>query len=339
MNDDGLGSRATSFVADERPSLRRRRAGLVLAVVALGTSLLLVLPWCDVLLGNVVPVLQALAPVWLVVALVVIVLGLVVRTRAVAFALVPLLLSGGGVVALLSRQPHPPDVVAAAGERTLRVMSLNAEFGDAQADSVMRAVRTARPDVLVFVEMTAAKLARLDAAGLTALLPHRTSGMIDDGSRGSVILSRYPLTTTVADRDLGPYDLQSPSALVRAPVAEVAVLAVHTYPPLRDGVEQWRPQQERAGRRQQAETTPHLVMAGDFNASIMHPAFRAASRGLVDAYPSVHGGWAPTWPQGSWMTPFAQIDHVLTRGFVPEQVGILSVAGTDHAAVWSELRY
>ena len=36
---------------------------------------------------------------------------------------------------------------------------------------------------------------------------------------------------------------------------------------------------------------------------------------------------------------FSQIDHILTRGFVPEQAGIVTVEGTDHAGVWSDLRY
>lgn len=39
------------------------------------------------------------------------------------------------------------------------------------------------------------------------------------------------------------------------------------------------------------------------------------------------------------MPPFAQIDHILTRGFVPVDAGTFTVPGTDHAGVWSDLRY
>lgn len=314
----------------------------LLVVGLLLVSVLLVLPWIDVLAGNVVPVLQALTQVWLLAAVALIVLALLTRRRVVALGIVPALIAGGAATWLLTRHPEVPvktRTAASAGHRQLTVLTLNAEVGGASVADIMNVVRQRHPDVVVFVEMTAAKLAALDAAGLRQVAPHRTDGMKDDGARGSVVLSRFPVTTIDPDTRLGPHDLQCPVARVDAPGAQVVVRAVHAYPPLRDGVASWRPQLESLGRWQRSQRSAHLVMTGDFNASVAHPAFRQASDGLLDAYPALHGSFTGSWPQHAAIWPFTQIDHMLTRGFVPQAAGIVEIGHTDHAAVWSTLRY
>lgn len=323
------------------PARARRVAGWLVAPSAVVLAALCAAMWFDVLLGNLAPVAQALTPVWVLAGLVVLVLALAVRTRPALVAAVPLVIALVAAVAAFTTRPEPTQAVSqGAGEHRLRILTLNTEFGRADVASVMHAVASAAPDVVVFVEMTKPKLAQLDAAGLRALLPHRSMGMHDEGARGSIVLSRYGVTTLDADAVLGPWDLQSPLVRIAAPGGDVAVRAVHTYPPLRDGVDQWRPQLLRVGEWQRSNPAKRLILAGDFNASFAHPAFRHLSEGLVDAYPAVHGAWTPTWPDDERpLPPFAQIDHVLTRGFVPVHAGVVSVNGTDHAGVWSELRY
>lgn len=311
-----------------------------MAAAALVLASLCALVWWDGLVGNGVPVLQALVVPWVIGAGIIAVAALIVRTRVALLACVPLVVAAIAAVFCLTCVPGAPDETRrAAGQRHLTVFSLNAEYGGADVSDVMAALRRVKPDVVIFVEMTAPKLASLDAAGLVEMVPHRTTGMIDDGSRGSIVLSRFPLDTLDEAKHLGPYDLQRPVARVHAPGADVVVKAVHTYPPLRDGVAQWRPQLEREGRWQRGQHADHVIMAGDFNASRAHPSFRAMADGLVDAYPSVESAWMPTWPQGGSVPPFAQIDHVLTRGFVPQDAGVTRIADTDHAAVWAALRY
>ncbi len=80
-----------------------------------------------------------------------------------------------------------------------------------------------------------------------------------------------------------------------------------------------------------------LVLAGDFNASQAHPAFRLMADGLVDAHRAAGLGWVRTWPQGRRVPPFVQLDHVLERGFDVLHAGVVGVVGTDHAAVWARL--
>lgn len=323
-----------------RRSGRRRVTGLALALVSLGVAALCSLMWVDAVAGNVIPVLQALTPVWVVLAGVLALVTAIVRTRASLVALIPLLVSAVAAGVALNHHPSvPTNVSTTAGNHHLRVLSLNAEFGEARPASVMAAVKRANPDVVVFLEMTTPTLSALDDAGLAERFPHRSKGMRDDGSRGSVVLSRFPVETLDPDSQLGPWDLQMPTVRVQAPGASVLVRAVHTYPPLQNGAHQWRPQLLGLGEWQRAQDDAHLVMAGDFNASQAHPAFRMLSRGMLDAYPSLHGAWTPTWPQEGRMPAFSQIDHILTRGFVPEEAGIIRVDGTDHAAVWSDLRH
>lgn len=324
-----------------RPAGRVRRVlGVVTALACLLAAALCALMWCDLLVGNVVPVLQALTPLWVLAAPVLLVVALLVRRRVALVATVPMLVAAiVAGLALAQRPSPPPSVRHAAGQRHLRVLALNLEFGGADARAVAAQVARVRPDVVVMPETTAAKLRLLDAAGLAARLPHRASGMIDDGARGTAILSRYPVTTLDADRDLGPYDLQKPVVTIAAPGADVIVRGVHAYPPLQDGVAQWRPQLDALGRWQRGQSASHLVMAGDFNASAAHPAFRHLADGLVDALPARHGNWPPTWPYGDHAPAFAQIDHLLTRGFIPMDAGTFTVPGTDHAGVWSDLRY
>ncbi|MWL55286.1 hypothetical protein GQL84_23460, partial [Escherichia coli] len=70
--EDWSGSKSKRWVA--RPAGRVRRVlGVVIALACLLTAALCALMWCDVLIGNVVPVLQALTPVWVLIAAVMLV--------------------------------------------------------------------------------------------------------------------------------------------------------------------------------------------------------------------------------------------------------------------------
>lgn len=307
---------------------------------ALALTLLLLLPWLNVVAGNYAPVAASLTPLWVIVAVIALAGACAFRRWLAALIVIPALVLALAASWLLLHRPSVPMAVAKSDQhRSLTVLSLNAEYGEADPGAVMRLIRSHRPDVVVFVEMTAAKLTALDEAGLTTLLPNRTAGMVDDGSRGSIILSKYPVTTVDGDSDLGPYDLQSPVAEVKAPGDQVLVHAVHTYPPLADGASQWRPQLNKLGDWQRAQTAQHIIMAGDFNAGVTHPAFRQLARGMVDAYPSLHGSLHPSWPYEGPLPPFVQIDHVLTKGFVPKTAKIDKVPGTDHAAIVTQLSY
>ncbi len=78
-------------------------------------------------------------------------------------------------------------------------------------------------------------------------------------------------------------------------------------------------------------------MAGDFNGSSAHPAFRDLEEDLIDTRRATTPGWVRTWPQGSILPAFVDLDHVLVRGLGVVDAGQIEISGTDHSAVWARL--
>lgn len=77
------------------------------------------------------------------------------------------------------------------------------------------------------------------------------------------------------------------------------------------------------------------VLAGDFNASQDHAAFRAIlDTGLRDAARLAGSGRTPTWPARTAPAIGAQIDHVLvSEDFSASDAHFLDLADTDHRAL------
>jgi endonuclease/exonuclease/phosphatase (EEP) superfamily protein YafD len=84
-------------------------------------------------------------------------------------------------------------------------------------------------------------------------------------------------------------------------------------------------------------------MAGDFNATAAHPAFRRfGDVGLRDAHREVGAGPVTTWPRFAFpglaqLDGWFHIDHVLARGLAATDAGVVRIPGSDHDAVWAEL--
>ncbi|MDF8265314.1 endonuclease/exonuclease/phosphatase family protein [Luteipulveratus flavus] len=278
-----------------------------------------------------IPVLQSAFPVVGIVAGALLLLALLLRGRrlAVAAALVACVPAVLGVRAAL------PDTVD-AGPRDEVVMVSNLEIGSADAASVVRAVREQRVTSLVLVEVTPDAADRLRTAGLEKLLPYAV-GSPQQGAEGTVIRSRHPLTTLHSAHVSRRFD--QPVARVHADEGAYVLRAVHPYPPVPDLVASWHRQLgELAAWRDAQPADEPLVMAGDFNASAAHPAFRRVVRTMTDAHRATGAGWVRTWPQGHTLPPFVQLDHVLVRRLGVVDAGVEEIDGTDHAAAWARLR-
>lgn len=331
----------------------------------IGAAMLAPLPYVD--LAGPLPALQAGTP--LVGAFAFALAGLLAWRRdwwPAAVALVTAALLAGPVVLPPGRPApvSPPGQAgaAAASPRTgssdllpgvVRVMSLNVQFGGAEPDAVVALAERRGIDVLVLTEVTPDGWEDLEDAGVRRRFPYAT-GRTDDDASGTVILARTRFTcvdtvegspcgqVVTRETDSPSYRLGDHSATFDLPSVRLddgtLVRGVHARPPSFLRNDGWLREQHdlRAWADAQPEGT-RVVMAGDYNATPSHPSFRKLADGMARA-PHVGFPWTRTWPEGARLPSLVQIDHILSRGFAVGDEGVDVVPGTDHAAVWAELR-
>jgi len=238
-------------------------------------------------------------------------LGLLVRPRGIA-------------------RPQP-----AASGPVLRVLTLNLWHGRADADALVAWVRETGADVLFVQELTADAVPRLKQAGIEDLLPH-TRLELRRGSAGSGIYARFPLSEGPL---VPPVRAAQPTALLELPAGDaVELVCVHTSAPAlrrKDGAVRWRTE---LGVIPPPAGLPRVV-AGDFNATLDHAAFREVlGLGYADAARQAGTALTPTWglpEKGAVLT----LDHVLVdRSCAVLACSVHTVPGSDHRAVYAEIQ-
>jgi endonuclease/exonuclease/phosphatase (EEP) superfamily protein YafD len=217
---------------------------------------------------------------------------------------------------------------------TLAVLTSNVEFGRA-TDALVTAVREEKPD-LVFVEECEYACSATLRRSLSEAYPYRRS-VEGAGSTGSVVLSRFPLKPAAGIQDS---TMGMPGAVADVRGHAVRLQLAHPMPPLPGQLDLWRRElrelRDFAGSAGAAPT----VLAGDFNASQDHAAFRAIlDTGLRDAARLAGSGRTPTWPARTAPAIGAQIDHVLVSAdFSASDARFLDLADTDHRALLVDIR-
>lgn len=311
-----------------------RAVRVLLSLAAFGLILLAMTPWVDRISPTWWVPVQALGRLWILLAVVVIVVSVFARAW---------LACGAGAVAIIAALVTIIGIggrpECTAGTSRLGVMAINAEFAAADVDQIVAAVRRHDIDVLVVTEVTEKMISDLNNAGLAEQFTHRTGQTLEEADpHGTVILSRLPASRVNVPRPdgvtLAP-TFQQPALRVDVEGTPVLVRAVHPWSPVPGRLVGWHDGLLDLGEWQRAQRGVPLVLAGDFNASSAHPAFRDARRDLVDTA----GFWPrATWPMNRWYPPFVDIDHILVRRLTAEEFGTEDVDGTDHRAVWASLR-
>jgi endonuclease/exonuclease/phosphatase family metal-dependent hydrolase len=229
-----------------------------------------------------------------------------------------------------ARRPQPK-----ASGPVLRVLTVNVLCGRADAEEVVALVHRTDADVLFLQELTGGAVARLRQAGLEDLMPQKVTEL-RGSSLGSGLYARFPLSNGPA---LAPAYAAQPTALMQLPGGEqVELVCVHPrapLPPSRRAVARWR--KELAVLPPPAELP--RVLAGDFNATVDHAPFRGLLRlGYADAALQTGGALTPTWgPLGR--PAVITIDHVLVdRRCAVLSTSVHAIGGTDHRAVYAEIR-
>jgi len=230
-------------------------------------------------------------------------------------------------------RPQPP-----AGGQVLRVLSANMFFGEGDAEVIVALVREAGADVLCLQELTADAVTQLKQAGLDDLMPHTQLELRSSkpASNGSGIYSRFPLGEGPA---VPPSVNAQPTVLLGLPDGdEVELICVHPCAP---GVRPWRgPTRWRAelGALPPPGKRPR-VLAGDFNATLDHAAFRDVLRlGYNDAAQQTGNALVPTWGIPG-MGALLPLDHVLVSpGCAVRAFSVHVVPRSDHRAVYAEIQ-
>jgi endonuclease/exonuclease/phosphatase family metal-dependent hydrolase len=183
-------------------------------------------------------------------------------------------------------------------------------------------------------ELTPAEVSALDNAGLSEVLPYRAFDARPGGD-GSGVAANVPLRQVIL---MPETTLSQPSVVVDLPGRDdVQLTAVHVQPPLYDeDVRTWRTE---LGNLPKATPEDRVrILAGDFNATFDHAAFRdLIDRGYADAAEETGHGLDATWsslPTGPPLT----IDHIV----VDNRCAISSYAvhdlpGSDHNAIIAEV--
>jgi endonuclease/exonuclease/phosphatase (EEP) superfamily protein YafD len=209
----------------------------------------------------------------------------------------------------------------------VEVLTSNVEFGRGTG-SLVPVIRARRPDV-VFVEECEYTCQATLRREFGTDYPYRQA-VEAGGSGGSVILSRFPLRGTAPVTGT----MGMPGAVADVRGHAVRLQLAHPMPPLPGQVGLWSRELGRL-RDTAAATRAPLILAGDFNASQDHEAFRRIlDTGLRDAARLAGHDRTPSWPARTAPVIGAQIDHVLvSKEFSASDARFLHVSDTDHRAL------
>lgn len=224
--------------------------------------------------------------------------------------------------------PHGPVLAR------LRVLTANLEFGRA-TDGLLATLRRERPDLVAVQECDRDRCAAaLDSAPVRAAYPYRLRAGYG-AAEGSAVLSRFPLTRDGAVAG----ELAMPRAAVTVAGQRLHFQVAHPMPPLPASLGTWRAELGRLRALAAARGHEPLIIAGDFNSSQDHAAFRALlDTGLRDSARRTGHPRTPSWPSRTTPVLGAQIDHVLVSDALrPHAARFLDLPDTDHRALLVEL--
>lgn len=290
--------------------------------------------------GTSVELMAAAAAVGLLGALLVL-LGRRRPTREAAAALLCALLP----IVLLVQMTAPTIAGAVRPERAsegagFSVLAQNLWFENEDPGSTLDALLRRRPDVLVLTEYTPEFQRLLDrgpaAEEVRARYPYQWRRPEEIGA-GLAVLSAVPFDRAV------PVPLTNHAVRIELRVGDerVELYAIHPVAPSDMwGLLQWQ-HDYRVLTSEVRGARPDTVIAGDFNATNGHRAFRRilAVGDLRDAHDVGGGGLAGTWPVGGLLPPLMRLDHVLVgSGIGVERFEMLDDIGSDHRGVEAWLR-
>ncbi|MFE7775441.1 endonuclease/exonuclease/phosphatase family protein [Streptomyces sp. NPDC057445] len=314
------------------PSPRHRINTWAAGLLVCGVAVIVGCRVADVDGYTPVPQLLAFLPWLLIPAGLGLLLAALARHRAlVVLAFLVLAVTGWYVQPYGAASTHARGPVVAP----LRVLTSNVEFGRATPD-LIEAVRREKPDLVFVQECSPACAEALGTRLSRADYPYRR--IVERRlAAGSAILSVHPLTLVTPGI---PGELAMPGAEALIGGRTVRLQLAHPLPPVPGGTGAWRRELDRVRAYAAGSRGTPTILAGDFNASQDHAAFRRVldAGSLHDSARIAGASRTPTWPATVPRPLGAQIDHVLVSGdFGVTGVRFLDFADTDHRALLVDL--
>jgi endonuclease/exonuclease/phosphatase (EEP) superfamily protein YafD len=235
--------------------------------------------------------------------------------------------------------PQGPDAPADAAERTVkarfRVLTANLRYGVA-TQTLLRTLRRERPQIVSVQECETRCAEALRGAKMRESYPYRHI-IEGPGASGSALLSTFPLEGKASL----PGRLAMPGAVADVSGTRVKVQVAHPMPPRPDALGSWRKELKSLRSYGASRGETPTIVAGDFNSSQDHAAFRSILQtGLNDASRLTGQSRTPTWPNDTSLRPMgAQIDHVLVSDpLTAVEAKFVELEGSDHLGVLADIK-
>lgn len=265
-------------------------------------------------------------------------------SRMLAWFLAPVVLLGAsGTGLLVSPAPHydPGErpLIDFYGEMvTWRIVTLNSQdtFSRADLDQLMRDVD---PDVIVLPEASPERLPEITSGTAFAKNIYQP---LESGYAGGRSQHIAPTSVLVHER-MPEYEQVAVAATtfgsVKLANADSApdIVAVHAAPPVPGYMGLWRSDLHRIIGSTDHQDSGHLVVAGDFNATLRHGPM-TSRRNLIDVAQFAGNARQGTWPAVAPLGVRTPIDHVLVSDeWSIVDTHVRAVGQGDHLALVTEL--
>ncbi len=258
-----------------------------------------------------------------------------VLTRRVLLAMWAIAVLMATVGYTLPAGPDAPDGAAQrTGKARFRVLTANVLLGGG-TDALVETLRRERPQIVAVQECDRVCAEALYRRSMRKAYPYRH--IIEaEGAAGSALLSVYPLRDETTVKGL----LAMPGAVADVHGHDVRVQVAHPMPPTPETLETWREELDRLRAYGASRGDTPTIIAGDFNASQDHAAFREIlETGMNDSARLTGQSRTPTWPHTRLLPMGAQIDHVLVSDpMTAVEAQFLELEGTDHIAVLADVK-
>lgn len=204
----------------------------------------------------------------------------------------------------------------------LVVATQNVEARGAQPTATVQAITSASPDIVAIEELESLS-GKIVRKRMNEAFSH--SHVADTVG----VWSKWPITNA-KEINLGLQWPRAFSATVQTDEGDITFYAVH-MPSVRPGQESLRNAAlTKLSEAVAADTSPRIIVAGDFNAGSSDRYMTSLNKELTDTRRAVGGGFGFTYPA---QFPLVRLDHIMVKGLTPVSDTVLPRGTSDHRGV------